>query len=313
MAGEMVMTQHCDSPALCDAIGKKCDPAACQMDEHKCEGGELLRCLDDLTGFESKMPCPMELCDATGKKCNMCLPSSKMCVGDVLEVCSADGSGKQDMKCPGDKPMCVGDKCVQCMSDGDCKAPNECQTTSCKEGMCTPPQNKQVGTQCSGANGGTVCSLLGECVACNTDLDCDSNSQRCSPVFGCIERAALTVIPSLLPGSYTVQVNAGYGLKISQLQSSEPNLAVRWTGGGKSGVTAMLGSTILDKFNSTRTVTFRGPMGQQAGLGGFSVNCAGFATLDGTGATLQFARNEVIDMMPAGKCTDQVIGLSATQ
>jgi hypothetical protein len=309
MAGEMVMTEHCDSPALCDEIGKKCDPAECQMDEHKCEGGELLRCLDDLTGFESKMSCPMELCDATGKKCNMCLPNSKMCVGDTLEVCSADGSGKQEMKCPADKPLCDVDKCVQCMDASDCKVSNSCQTTSCNNGMCTTPQPKQVGTSCSD-NGGKVCSLLGECVACNTDLDCNSNSQRCSAVFGCIERAALTVIPSLFPGTYTVQVNAGYGVKISQVRSSELDLAVTWTGGGQVNVTAMQGATVLDKFNQTRTVTFRGPMGQGM-LGSLAVNCTGVATLDGTGATLQFARQSTDTV--AGNCMDQVIGLTATQ
>jgi hypothetical protein len=307
MAGEMVMTEHCDSPALCDEIGKKCDPAACQMDEHKCEGGDLLRCSDDLTEFESKMPCPMELCDATGKKCNVCLPASKICVGDTLEVCSADGSGKQEMKCPVDKPLCEVDKCVQCKDTTDCEVSNSCQTASCNAGMCMV-QNKPVGADCSD-NGGKKCSLLGECVACNTDLDC-SSSQRCSPVFGCIERAALTVIPSFFPGNYTVQVNAGYGMKISQVKSTDPLLAVEWTGNGKVGVTAVEGATVLEKFNMTRTVTFTGPMGQGM-LGSLAVNCTGTATLDGTGATLQFAVKGT-DTMP-GDCMAQIIGLTATQ
>jgi hypothetical protein len=251
----------------------------------------------------------MELCDATGKKCNVCLPDSKVCVGDTLEVCSADGSGKQEMKCPADKPICDVDKCVQCMDTSDCKVSSSCQTTSCNNGMCTAPQPKPVGTTCS-ENGGKVCSLLGECVACNTDLNCAS-SQRCSPVFGCIERAALTVIPSLfISGSYTVQVNAGYGVKISQVKSPDPSLAVKWTGNGKFDVAAVDGATVLEKLNQTRTVTFTGPSGQGM-LGSLAVNCTGSATLDGTGATLQFAAPGT-EMM-AGNCMDQIVGLTATQ
>jgi hypothetical protein len=235
-----------------------------------------------------------------------------MCVGDTLQVCSADGSGMQEMKCPADKPICDVDKCVQCMDAGDCKVESSCKTTSCNNGMCATPQPKQVGTDCS-ENGGKVCSLLGECVACNTDFDCNSNSQRCSAVFGCIERAAITVIPSLFPGTYTLQVNAGYGLKISQV-STALSLSASWSGGGKSGVTAVQGDTVLDKLNMVRTVTFSGPSGQGT-FGDFGVNCTGLATLDGSGATLQFAQpsSAAMTAMRTPSCTDLVIGVTATQ
>src|SRR3954464_6660091 len=115
------------------------------------------------------------------------------------------------MMCPSDKKMCVMDKCVQCMSDNDCPAPNDCQTTKCMDGACTAPQPKSAGAACS-SDGGKLCNLVGSCVACNLDSDC-SASERCSPVFGCIQRAAMTVV-QLLPGVFSVQVNAGYGLAV---------------------------------------------------------------------------------------------------
>jgi hypothetical protein len=309
MAGEMMKVDTCDSPALCDEIGKKCDPAMCEMDQHKCEGGELLRCKDDLTDFAPKTSCAMELCDEAGKKCNVCMPESKVCNGSTLEVCSADGSGKQDMACPMDKPKCIKDQCLQCETSDDCKPPNECQTTMCMNGMCTAPSSKPVGTTCSSA-GGKVCSLLGSCVACNTDLDCAS-SERCSPVFGCIERAAITVI-SLLPGRYTVQVNAGYGLKITGV-SGESSL-ISFTGGGAFAEAVSTGKTVVDPLgDSTRTVTFSGPTGQQS-FGGLNLNCSADVSLDSTGAKLNFADPAAVDSMgvATGMCTYASVSIGAT-
>jgi hypothetical protein len=282
MAGEMVMTEHCDSPALCDDVGKKCDPAKCAMDEHKCEGGELLRCKDDLTDFQSKTSCPMELCDAAGKKCNVCVPDSKMCVGSTLEVCSADGSGKQEMMCPSDKKMCVMDKCVQCMSDNDCPAPNDCQTTKCMDGACTAPQPKSAGAACS-SDGGKLCNLVGSCVACNLDSDC-SASERCSPVFGCIQRAAMTVV-QLLPGVFSVQVNAGYGLAVeSQMNAGGVTIS---SGLFRSATaTQVVGMTVVQPAQgSTQTVSITGPNG--GGPLGFG---CGYQMFTDTSATLSFAQ-----------------------
>jgi hypothetical protein len=281
MAGEMVMTEHCDSPALCDDVGKKCDPAACELDEHKCDGGELLRCMDDRTAFESKTSCPMELCDEAGKKCNVCMPNSKMCVGSKLEVCNADGSGKQDMDCPMDKPMCITDKCVQCMSNNDCMAPSDCQTTMCMEGTCTPPQSKAAGTACS-SNGGKVCGLAGSCVACNLDSDC-SASERCSVVFGCIQRAAMTVV-QLLPGVFSVQVNAGYGLAVDSQSGAD---AVTISSGLFRSAMApqVVGMTVVQPASgSPQTVSVTGPRGG----GTFGLGC-GWDMFTDTTATLKFA------------------------
>jgi hypothetical protein len=308
MAGEMTKLETCDSAALCDQVGKQCDPAKCEMDEHKCQGGELLRCKDDLTDFAPKMACPMELCDQAGKKCNSCIPDSKMCSGSVLEVCSADGSGKQEMACPMDKPKCVEDQCVQCETNNDCEPPNDCQTTMCMNGTCTPPAAKSAGTACS-TDGGKVCSLLGSCVACNTDLDCAS-SERCSPVFGCVERAAITVV-SIIPGTYTVQVNAGYGLKISGVsgQSGE----ITFTGGGFFSEAVSTGKTVVDPLgNSTRTVTFRGPPGQQA-FGSINLNCSADVSLDSTGAKLNFAQDtRDANGLATGSCTYASVSIAAT-
>lgn len=307
MAGEMVRLETCDSAALCDQIGKKCEPAVCQMDEHDCQGGQLLRCKDDLTGFEPKTTCPMELCDKAGKKCNFCLPDSKMCVGDTLEVCSADGSDKQEMACPTDKPKCIKDKCVQCETVDDCMVPNDCQTTMCMDGTCTAPVAKAAGTRCITPDGEGVCDLLGSCVACNIDSDCAA-TERCSPLFGCIQRDAMTVT-TLIPGIYTVEVNAGYGLEITGTRMGE---TVSVTGGTLFGTPAnqVVAPIITPNRTSTQTVTFSGPGGLAGPLG---FGCGGTIT-GATTATLEFAI-QVTDGMTVtsqGTCQDATVDIRAT-
>lgn len=314
MSGEMALKDTCASPELCDEVGAKCDPAACETDQYKCEGGELLRCKDDLTAFESNTSCPMELCDEKGKKCNMCVPSAKKCndQGTGLVVCSADGSDDADMACPMDKPKCVMDACVQCVSDDDCKPMSDCQTSSCMMGTCSVPQAKPLGTRCSDPlTNGQVCDLLGDCVACNLDTDCAA-SQRCSAILGCIERAAITVVGPLL-GVYTVQVNAGYGLKITSVDNNAAIPNLRYSGCGKSGAPSDNTVVCEGLSNQTRTATFSGPAANEGSVfgGAFGTPCFAVTSLDQTSATLQWAADVAGDGGPGGACTDATVGITA--
>lgn len=280
MSGAMEKKEACDSEALCDAVGKKCDPAVCQLDEYDCKGGEILRCKDDLTAWESQDTCPMELCDKAGKKCNVCMPSAKVCAEDgaTLKTCSADGTMEVEMKCPTATPKCIDGECKQCATVDDCPMPNQCQTTACNDNMCAPLTPKALDSTCS-ENGGKVCSLVGDCVACNTDFNC-ADDERCSPLLGCIERSALSVL-QLTAGHYLVSVNAGWGLRVT----------------GPDGVTAdgrsVVGGVnpVAANHDSPLTVRVDGPEGSDAasGLGGLFFPCPFFVELSGMSATLRFA------------------------
>jgi hypothetical protein len=318
MSGEMVVKEPCATEALCDQIGKRCEPPACETDEYSCEGGSLLRCKDDLTDWEVKEPCPPELCDAEGKKCNKCLPGNVMCKSNTtLATCAPDGSEENDSQCPMATPICEKDKCVQCLTDDMCKPMSDCQKSTCMEGKCTPVQNLPIETPCSTA-GGKVCSLGGSCVACNSDLSCNP-SQRCSLVYGCIERRALTV-SSLIPGTYTVQVNAGWGLEI-----------VGDKGGDAVSVSAIGLSTnggdhrvVLTGNEATqRIVTFRANNRGATGRGlsmlfpTLVTSCYASPITD-TSATLQFADvNPQMDgegnEVPGGTCGNVTVSIRAVE
>lgn len=256
MGGVLEMKQDCLTDKLCDDVAKACEPPACEADEYKCEGGSLLKCDEGRTKFNIEASCPMELCDATGKKCNECVPSSKVCEGNVLQTCSSDGKGPTETECTGETKLCEKDKCVQCVMPEDCMAPNDCQTTTCMANKCTAPTPKTVGTKCS-SDGGKVCDLIGNCVACNTDFDCASN-ETCSLLLGCIERASL-VAASILPGRVTVQINAGHGLKLTGKALSEVNVTYSGGRGGFGGQLPAVDGTLADPdSNSTQIVTFTG-------------------------------------------------------
>jgi hypothetical protein len=305
MMGVMELKEPCDSEALCDAISKKCDPPACQPDEYKCEGNALLKCSEDLTEFDIDNPsCPTELCDEPGKKCNKCMPSMVTCKDQsTLTTCATDGSGSTDAKCPDSTPICNVDKCVQCVSEDKCKPMSDCQTSTCMNGMCTAVQSKPVDSMCV-TNGGKVCDLTGNCVLCNTDLNC-SPSERCSLILGCVQRQALTVV-SLIAGTYSVQVNAGYGLEITaDVQGAEISL----TAIGVNTRGNIHGPVLRGNESTTRTVTVTGPAGREANafLPTLGTLCSAFPVTDST-ATLLFAEDKTeLDMasmqqVPAGTC-----------
>ncbi|HKP60957.1 MAG TPA: hypothetical protein VJV78_29710 [Polyangiales bacterium] len=318
MSGEMVVKETCASAALCDQVGKRCEPAMCEADEHDCEGGSLRKCQEDLTGWDVVTSCPPELCDAEGKKCNKCLPGMVMCKDDsTLTTCAEDGSMETDKACPMATPICSMDKCVQCLTDDTCKPMSDCQKSSCMNGMCTPVQNLPLESPCS-SNGGKVCSVAGTCVACNSDLSC-SPSQRCSVVFGCIERQALTVT-SLIPGTYTVQVNAGWGLEIAD---HKMGALVSVTAIGLSTNGANTGRILMGSEATQRVVTFRGPSGVGASeiFPTLGTTCYANPFTD-TSATLNFTegkkrlnpQDETGPEVPDGVCGMQVsVSIRAVQ
>jgi hypothetical protein len=198
----------CASEALCSAKNKSCNPMQCGMDAYTCEGPLLKKCKPDLSGFDDGTPCvSAELCDDANKRCNECLPNSKVCMGDTPMVCSADGKGPTPMPCAGATPKCNNGKCVQCTADADC-APMECRVASCNmgTGMCAYA-NALPKSKCMTG----VCSLLGNCVECVDDENCPP-SKACGWDSRCTDRRPLTA--SAFLGACSLTLNAGFNLNL---------------------------------------------------------------------------------------------------
>ena len=297
MTGEFMFKETCASEALCNEAMKACDKPGCQADEYKCDSGALLKCKEDLTDFAIEVPsCPVELCDQAGKKCNMCVPGSKECAGSMLRTCATDGSGYTDTKCAAPTDQCVEGRCVECTEDAECMPQSQCQQATCNKemGKCSTPTPKTVGTECS-ENGGKKCSLAGTCVVCNTDLDCNP-SQRCSVVFGCVERQALVPGISIIAGVQYVTLNAGWGLK-----SKNPNelgtvtYSAGFLQGGGTVPTSGEGDLLQPVSQNARTVTFNGPAGKTCQI----------LPVSDTQLTLQFSTPSTDETNPAS-CNQSV-------
>jgi rRNA maturation protein Nop10 len=302
MTGEYTMKEMCPSAELCSETNKSCDPMKCAPDTFSCENGSLLKCKEDLTGFEVETPCEAELCDDKAGKCNMCIPDSKTCEGEsTLVTCSADGAGDMMTPCTGMTKKCAMEsgKCVQCTSNDDCMPMNECMTSTCDmgTGMCAAETPKTRGTVCSGG----MCDLLGSCAECLEDSEC-SSSERCVAGLGCVPRAALEVTPSLLRnGAFTVNVSPGYAVEI------EPaNVTVR-VGGTLAGGCGSISSTCKSSKNNTNNIqslTITGPAEGYCGirslLAGETVRLSFEATMPLPDEPLALAR-----------CDDGTVTLSA--
>jgi len=209
----------CPSKELCSVVNRTCDPSACAADAYHCEGDQLQKCKADFTGFEPVPPtCDPGMCNEVKGHCNECVPDSKECdkAGATILTCTADGELMPPQACSGNTPYCLNAKCVQCKSTNDCTSTNTCRPAACDaaSGQCVT-SFARLKTPCS-ENGGKVCDLTGNCVRCVDDRDCAAN-ERCSPLNilnPCIPRNPLELAPSLLPGAYTLTLNAGWDLTI---------------------------------------------------------------------------------------------------
>lgn len=86
-----VETETCDTVQSCRPAG--C--AACLANEFSCDNDRLLKCKDDLSGFELFDTCgATEPCNPDAGACTSlaCLPDQRRCNGDVLERCNEDQS-----------------------------------------------------------------------------------------------------------------------------------------------------------------------------------------------------------------------------
>jgi len=223
--GSWAASDTCASPDLCMADASMCMTMACAMGDFHCMGDELQTCNQSLTGFETKETCNAGLCNDAAKRCNECVPDSKMCAGaTTLIVCSTDGMQMQQ-PCSGDTPFCVTDQCVQCSADQDCSAAaSDCGTLACVSGSCTAALPKPPETACTQVDSSPgVCDLGGNCVACITDTDCHDSGKRCNPLnllTPCETRNPLEVVGTLGSG-YTVTVAPGYSVSVKRDDGAE--------------------------------------------------------------------------------------------
>jgi hypothetical protein len=163
----------CESAALCNAadpLNAICDEPTCRRgatsgDEFRCEGAELQRCNESLTGYDSVETCvTAALCDAgqrfDGCQEPVCQPGDFSCSAGFLQECTAEQTGFTDIENCGSQAACDANA-------GRCADPCEpgavrCNTTSGDLEECVDPL---VGWQ-----------TIGDCVSGPL---CDAENRTC--------------------------------------------------------------------------------------------------------------------------------------
>ena len=161
-AGQYVKSQDCATEALCKEDAGRCTEMLCEPNAVSCssDGSTLKTCNADGSAFANSASCGNAGCNATLKMCNKCVPGMRMCSGNSVTVCSADGQSSNTM---------------QCVATG-----GECMMSACQNGACTETK-KPSGSACSG---GKKCDSGGQCVACISAQDCPDpgpcSDRKCS-------------------------------------------------------------------------------------------------------------------------------------
>ena len=161
-------------------------------------------------GADDPGPCPWDVCDCrtaadcgTGRFCDggtcrdwVCTPGQRLCVGDLLVRCAADGGSATTLqRCDDFDPCTVGDGCVDraCAVPVpvDCDDGNPCTDDRCDGvlGCVNTPRDVA-------CDDGNPCTALDACVAgtCRgtMPLPCDDGNpcteDLCAPVVGCVHR-----------------------------------------------------------------------------------------------------------------------------
>ena len=204
--GQFGAMTDCLSPTLCQESFGACMPPACQAGEVTCQGDTLMQWNADLTGFGSPKQCSPGLCDQAGKRCRSCMPGQRRCLGDLAQMCDAQGQNFAVTSCGLSTPHCTGEgMCVQCTSSQHCQG-GACETANCNAGTCmrTPVAR---GSKCTVGSG--YCDGNKTCLACIEDSHCSAKqrcmSSRCTTVAG----LSWTGFP------YSVTLRAGYSMNVS--------------------------------------------------------------------------------------------------
>ena len=139
----------------CNAARTECND--CMPGAKMCNGGDLVTCRSDGTGFGNPLSCSNG-CSSARKACNDCMPGAPRCNGRSLETCSSDGGGfgnptscgfgcsqarSECNKCEPNARTCNGTGNVDvCKADGSgtlpdpCPAAGVCKVTTCTGGTC---------------------------------------------------------------------------------------------------------------------------------------------------------------------------------
>jgi hypothetical protein len=93
--------QACGSPALCDAIGRRCLEPSCTPNQARCDGSVLSVCNATQTALEPVGDCGLpELCNEPAARCNTCVPGVARCVdGNTIAVCDTSGQAELQRDC----------------------------------------------------------------------------------------------------------------------------------------------------------------------------------------------------------------------
>ena len=175
----------CDSNGLCQASVQReqttCEAARCSPGESRCNGQRLEVCNADRTGFAVEQVCAAgQVCDAVNRQCDVCVPGTLSCNGDVAAGCSPDGQSQTSERCgPG---LCRASGpvlgCLECDPPGSSRCDGE-RVLTCSEDhtetvtrVCGSPQLcEQTGTSAACAESGCTlpfeCTSQGEVLTCN--------------------------------------------------------------------------------------------------------------------------------------------------
>jgi hypothetical protein len=166
----------CESPALCNAddpTNAFCEDPACRRgatsgSEFRCEGAQLERCNEALSGYDTVQTCATPaLCDAsqrlTGCRPPACQPGQHACNADgFLQTCNADQTGFENTENCGSPGQCDANA-------GRCSDPCEPGTVRC---------NEQSGDLEECRDLLTGWQTIADCVSLPL---CDAANRRCRP------------------------------------------------------------------------------------------------------------------------------------
>lgn len=140
---------------------------------------------------------------STGTCGGTCVPGSKNCSGNTLQVCNSAGAFVTDTACSGNTPKCdpASLTCVKRPLGETCSSPNECASNSCAFGVCC---NAPCGTTCSSSCAGGTCVHKTARTSCgkrtgvnpgNNDifLYCDGGGNCVGPTFRCGSTTSCTL------------------------------------------------------------------------------------------------------------------------
>lgn len=164
----------CGETALCN-LGTGADCAACNRNDAKCEGNDLLLCKTDYSGFAFSQTCNAGECRANLGRCTsmLCERDAWSCEGNVLQHCNDTGTGYIEA----DRKDCGAGICDK--MSGTCKACENNANLGCADdthqSLCSADGSQKLTRACSELSSATPsCVGTGVCVQCSGSKGCQS-------------------------------------------------------------------------------------------------------------------------------------------